>query len=175
MNTLGEGLRDLLGRGERGPSVTREGDALVIDCRGCRLTPVVHSEECIRCMVGAMCDHGGADRVVLRTGRDTEVSGSAARALRETASVRRWSVRWDPPGIRCRACPVSRERVMGAVWGAFPRGAVAGGRDVLAAGAPPREECARCLAGTSAALDRVDEGLRRVMDGMESGRGAVDP
>ena len=42
----------------------------MIDCRNCRLAPVPGSDECIRCMVEAMSSAGGAERIVLRTGRE---------------------------------------------------------------------------------------------------------
>lgn len=174
MNPITDVIGGLVGRGREGPAASLEGDALVIDCRLCRLMPVVHSEECIRCMVGAMCDNGSARRIVLRTGRDTEISGSAGSAIRETASVRRWS---DPGGrtaTRCRGCPASRRAVMDAVWDAFPRGAVAAGRETLECRPEGDRECAECAARTSAALDMVDEGLRRIVSRMrgdsEAGR-----
>lgn len=169
MNGLFDRMSNLVGHGDPGPEVTRDGDALIIDCRGCGITPVPGSDECIRCMVDSMCEHGGAERVVLRTGRDVEVSGRAGRAIREAASVRRWSYTRERLGARCRSCPVSRRAVMDAAWAAFPDGTVAEGRRVLGSSDNPgREGCDECVLRTSAALDQVYAGLARIVSDMSS-------
>ena len=153
--------------GDPGPTVTKEGDSMVIDCRGCRLTPVPGSDECIRCMVSAMCANGSSDRVVLRTGRDIEVSGDAGRAIREVASIRRWSSDTARGGPRCRGCRVSRDSVMTAAWNGFPRTAVFEGKRVLRNGPPDRDECRACVMRTSKALEQMDAGIRRVISEMD--------
>ncbi len=155
-----------LGRESEGIRRERRNDVLVIDCGGCRLTPLPGSDECIRCMVEAMCSEGGADRIVLRTGRDVEVSGAASRAIREVASIRRWSSTTDRASTRCRTCRLSRENVMAAVWSEFPRNAVFEGRKALKDAQPEREECSECVMRTTRALDQVDAGIRRVVSEM---------
>ena len=156
------------------PSASRQGDAIVIDCRGCGLAPVPGSDECIRCMVSAMFAEGGSDRIVLRTGRDVEVSGDAGRAIREVASIRRWSTSPSRARARCRGCPVSREAVMTAVWAGFPRSAVFEGRKAIRNGGPEREECRACLMRTSRTLDQIESGLKRIVSEMGR-RGTVPP
>ena len=59
-------------RDDQSPAVSRDGDSLLIDCRGCGFVPQPESREYIRCMTFAMAEAGGSDRVVLRTGRDVE-------------------------------------------------------------------------------------------------------
>ena len=144
----------------------RQGNVLVIDCRGCRLTPVPGSDECIRCMVEAMCRTGSAERIVLRTGRDIEISGAAGRAIREVSSIRRWTSPATDGPARCRACRMSRKRVMAAAWTGFPRNAVFEGRKVLKGNHPGRDGCAECVMRTSRALDQMDSGIRRVVSDM---------
>ena len=149
---------------------SRQGDALTIDCRGCGLTPLPGSEECIRCMVGSMCEAGGARRIVLRTGMDVEVSGAAAEAVREIASLRRWSTSGQRTAARCRSCPMSRDRVMTAVWNGFPRNAVFEGRKALDGQHPGRDGCEECVKRTTRALDQVEAWIWRVVSEMgESG------
>ena len=168
-------LESLIRRdGEHQHPAVRQGDALVIDCRSCRLAPVPGSDECIRCMVEAVSSAGGAERIVLRTGRDVEVSGAACRAVREVASIRRWSTSGSSGGARCRSCPVSAPSVMAAVWGAFPRSAVFEGRKVLRDGNPDRDECRACVMRTSRSLDRIESELKRVVADMDT-RGRVPP
>lgn len=170
-----EALRAVVpGQEERGWDARRDGDALVIDCRGCPLTPVPGSDECIGCMVRCMCREGGADRVVLRTGRDTEVSGAAGRAIREAASLMRWTSASDRVSARCRGCPASREAVMDAAWSAFPQSAVFEGRKALESSRPDREGCAECVMRTSRALDQMELGIKRIVSQM-NGRGEVPP
>lgn len=159
------------GRGE-GPAAEMGDGALVIDCRGCDLAPLPGSDECIRCMVERMRELGGADRIVLRTGRDTEVAGPACRAIRDVASMRRWLSCTSGESARCRGCPVSRERVMDIAWASFPKGAVFEGRKALREGHPGRDGCAECVMRTSRALDQMEAGLARVMTVMSGGREA---
>lgn len=161
--------------GDGGPRWTRDGESVVLDCRSCRLVPVVHSPECIRCMVFALCELGGTERVILRTGRDTEVSGLAARALRDLASVRRWSYPQEGTRRACGRCAVSRRAVMDAVWEAFPLDPVAAGRGLLSEGGPDRSGCPECMARTSAALDQVEAGLNRVVTEVSSPSGTGGP
>ena len=160
------GLFEGIGRREDTVRGERQGDALVIDCRSCRLVPVPGSDECIRCMVGSMCEAGGARRIVLRTGMDVEVSGAAAEAVREIASLRRWSTSGQRTAARCRSCPMSRDRVMTAVWNGFPRNAVFEGRKALKDGHPGRSGCSECVMRTSRALDQMETGIRKVVSEM---------
>ncbi len=172
MNPIMERLG--LSRGEEDqPGTCSEGDALVIDCRSCRLTPIPSSDECIRCMVEAMRREGGHDRVVLRTGRDVEISGAAGAAIRDLASVKRWSYSRERRPVRCGNCPVSRDAVMDAAWAVFPKGSVAEGRIALAQENPGREGCETCVMRTSVALDQMEEGIGKVMLDMRDARGVV--
>lgn len=166
-------LGGLRRHGEEGPEVSREGDALVIDCRGCGFTPVPGSEECVRCMVESMASTGGADRIVLRTGRDMEVSGAAAGAVREIASIRRWSSTTEHLPGRCAVCGVSRRTVMEAAWAGFPRSTVFEGRKLLRDGAPDRESCVDCVMRTSRALDQVESGLAGVVRELKRQEGTL--
>lgn len=162
-------LRGLVRRQADGPSAGLSGDSLVIDCRECPLMPIPASTECLRCMVGCMCREGGADRVVLRTGRDTEISGRAGRAIKEAASLRRWSLPQGRPAGRCRGCPVSRAEAMSRAWDRFPEGDAGGMAAELLAQVPDREGCAECVEATVRALQQMDAGIERIVADM-SGR-----
>lgn len=169
-------LTDYLPRGVRSPVrdrliVFREGDAMVIDCRGCGFAPVPGSAECLGCMVRSMASSGGSDRIVLRTGRDVEVSGRAARAVRDVASMMRWSSTTEAADRRCRICPVSRTAVMTAAWSAFPSGTVFEGRKDIRDGPPDRDGCAECVMRTSRMLDQIEAGLLRVESELSAGGG----
>jgi len=59
-----------------------EGNAMIIDCSGCELMPEPGTPECMRCMVDRMSGCGGTERIILRTGKDLEISGNSARAIR---------------------------------------------------------------------------------------------
>lgn len=148
------------------PSAAVEGNLLIIDCRSCRFDPMPGSGECISCMVESMCRAGSADRVVLRTGRDTEISGRAGRVLKEVASLRRWSIPEDRPPGRCRGCPVSRREVMVRAWACFPGRTDPEIRASLSTDVPDRDGCGECAAGTLNALDRMEEGVAGIRAGM---------
>lgn len=165
---LMDGILGRVRREDDGPPTHTEGDALVIDCRDCDVTPVPGSDECIRCMVGCASSVTGTERVILRTGRDIEISGMAGEAVRKAASMRRWSMADGKLPMYCRSCRSSRREVMDAVWEAFPKGAVAEGRMMLNRDRPDRDGCDMCLARTSAALDQIEADLAELMDDMAS-------
>ncbi len=167
------GIRGLFGEAaDKDPPAELSGDLLVIDCRGCAIAPVPGSNECLRCMVRSMCNAGSADRVVLRTGRDIEISGKAGRMVKEAASTMRWSIPLVKPKGRCRMCPASRDAVVRAAWDRFPDGPDGAIRAMLT-DIPDREGCAECAAGTARVLDQIGDGIARMTDSLRAGRRAV--
>lgn len=154
---------------ERGPDdaeYAAEGGALVVLCTKCRLRPVPSSEECVRCMVRCMSLSGGTDRVILRTGTDTEISGASCRAIRSAASLMGWtSGGTEGMERRCRSCPASRREVMGAVWSRFPGDGVPAGRALLSS-APQEPGCMECAMRTSRSLDMLERRMAEIVDGM---------
>ncbi len=167
-----EGIRGLLGdTADKDPPSELSGDLLVIDCRGCAYAPVPGSNECLRCMVRCMCDAGSADRVVLRTGRDIEISGKAGRLVKDAASAMRWSIPIAKPKGRCRMCPASRDAVVRAAWERFPD-APDGSVRAMLSDIPDRDGCAECAAGTARILDQIGDGIARMTEVLRNGRRA---
>ncbi|MDO5852848.1 MAG: hypothetical protein Q4Q62_02065 [Thermoplasmata archaeon] len=154
------------------PPAAVEGDCLVVDCRGCPVAPDPGSRECMACMVSAMCRAGGAGRVILRTGRDTEVSGRAGQVLKDLASLRRWSVPADQLPLRCRGCPSSRQEAVALAWESFPTDGRTGISVPEMPEPPDREGCAECAVRTARALERLEEGMEDIAASMAAGRGA---
>ncbi|MBQ8179679.1 MAG: hypothetical protein IJ026_04460 [Candidatus Methanomethylophilaceae archaeon] len=152
------------GRGDP-PSVTLDGDTIVLDCTGCRYAPVPGSCECAGCMVRSMIEHGARERVVLRDGTDLEVSGAAGRALSEVASIARRNRPGTPATGRCRGCGAERSAVIARVWATFPGDGMRCAREMLG-GACDGPGCAGCVEGTRTVLDWIEAGIRRVTEGM---------
>ncbi len=138
-----------------------DGNALIIDCTGCGLMPEPGSTECLRCMVNMMGSEGGAERIILRTGKDLEISGSSAKAVRGIASLKRWSVPLRERERRCVRCESSRTHVMNVVWDSFPESGFDAARDRLSKG-PESDSCSLCLRMTGRALDQLESDLDRV-------------
>ena len=155
------------------PSAEIVDGAPVIDCRGCGIAPDPGTPECIGCMVSRMCEKGGSDRIVLRTGKDTEVSGKSGRILKETSSVMRWSVPHEEPKGRCRMCENSRVRIMDVVWGSFPGDGVSEARAMIAGRQDGNAQCDMCIMRTTRALDQIERGLSSVTARMREHRGGM--
>ncbi len=153
---------------DKGPSAMLEGGLLIVDCRRCLFRPVPGSKECLGCMVRTMAATGSADRVVLRTGRDTEISGRAGSVIRDAASMMRWSIPDEKLKGRCRLCPASRREVMTAAWNSFPENDPAP-RLLLDGIDDERQECKACTLATARALDQMEEGIRRIRAGIPGG------
>jgi len=137
---------------------TVDGNALVIDCSVCELMPEPGSTECMRCMVAKMSAEGGAERIILRTGKDLEISGNSARAIRGIASLKRWSIPLKERERRCTRCESSRTHVMNVVWESFPEQEFYSARSILSRG-PESDSCSLCLRMTARALDQLESDL----------------
>lgn len=168
-----ECLKGLMPRDDRRPETSRNGDALIIYCRGCHLTPIPHSDECLRCILAELSGSGGAERIVLRTGMDIEISGRAGKALRQIASIRAWSMPAEHPHGRCRGCSKSREAVMRTAWDGFPGSGMDEARMMIAGEPPDRDECISCVTATSRALDQIESGIRKIISELSSEKGAM--
>jgi hypothetical protein len=160
-------LPKLLPKGKTVPAVrqpTRELDStgiLRIDCHGCAQLPDVGSPMCVRCIVNAVAELGGADRIQLRTGKDTEISGVAAELLCDLASVNRVSL--DGNGDRrCAICSRAPQRVMAAAWTDFPDPSFAAAREGLYTAPGDGLGCAACLQRTHSALVMAERNMDRV-------------
>ena len=138
-----------------------EGNAMIIDCSGCELMPEPGTPECMRCMVDRMSGCGGTERIILRTGKDLEISGNSAKAIRGIASLKRWSVPLKERDRRCRRCGTSRTRVMNVVWESFPDPGFHSAKELLGT-ASKDESCASCLRLTARALEQLESDLERI-------------
>ena len=156
------------GKDDADPEAYMEGDALVIDCRGCTLLPVPGSDECIRCMVDSMCRTGNASRVILRTGRDTEVSGGSGKAVREAASLKRWALPPKEPRGRCSRCRLSRKVLVETAWSEFPRKGTYMALSFDDSDVPAGEGCSECVRRTRRVLEQMDRRMDSLLDGMGS-------
>ena len=166
-------LKDLLripsDRNGTGVRSYMEGDAIVIDCRGCDVRPMPGSDECMGCIVGRMAETGISDRIILRTGIDTEISDSSGRVLRDVSALRRWSMPREPPKGRCSGCDASRYRVMERAWATFPEDGIPFARGMLEGKDRSLKECGRCRESTGRALDLLEERLEKIIDSMVVG------
>lgn len=159
-------LTGILGERERSVRSYMEGGSFVIDCRGCQLTPLPGSEECIGCIVREMSVNGTSDRIVLRTGRDTEISGRSGRCLRDMAGLMRWSMPRESPKGRCSGCDASRYRVMERAWATFPKDGIGFAREMLGNGGHDTDQCRSCRESTARALDLLEERIGEIIDRM---------
>lgn len=134
---------------------------LHIDCCACSQLPDVGSPGCVRCIADALAQLGGADRIQLRTGKDTEISGPAAEILCELAAVNRVSLS-ATDDRRCASCARSPQRVMAAAWADFPEPSFAAARNGLYTAPEDGPGCAACLQRTHSALTMAERNMDRV-------------
>lgn len=162
-------IQSMFGKGaDRSRSSLVDG-SLVIDCRGCGVTPVPSSEECIGCMIREMSGCGGSDRIVLRTGKDLEISGDPGKALRDVAGLRRWSLPDSPPKGRCATCKASRYRVMERAWATFPTDGIPFAREMLDSAKGKGVECTGCMESTRRELDLLERRMKDIEERMVRG------
>lgn len=138
-----------------------EGDALVIGCIDCDYTPIPGSRECFRCMVETMASAGSTSRIVLRAGKDLEISGKSSQMIRSISSLRRNSAPVREEGRKCRNCNMSRNVVMDAVWDSFPDAGFSAARSMVDS-EPGDASCERCVRSTQRALEQLERDLEDV-------------
>ena len=138
-----------------------EDRTMVVDCIGCGFAPQPTSEECLRCMVMNMSDLGGADKIVLRTGRDLEISGRTAMALRNLASLKKWSIPAQKDPYKCRRCNCSRSVVMTDLWDTFPQMEFSDAYTRLDQDGRT-QECCDCMKSSIHALEQLETDIDRV-------------
>ena len=155
-------------------SVDRSGN-LVVHCGGCDQVPDAGSPVCVRCIASAVSSEGTAEKIRLKAGRDTEISGGAAEILCDLALLRRASLPTN--GTRkCSVCSRSPVKVMGDAWADFPEPSFAAACDRLYALADDSPECTACLQRTHTALRAAEDSMARVKDKaskLASGKGAA--
>lgn len=141
-----------------------EGDTLSIDCRNCMCVPEIRSAECIRCIVSAISEHGNAERIRLRTGRDLEISGPSAEILCELAFVDRSANTMNSSSGRrgCANCQFSCRNVFNVAWQGFPDPYFEAAREMLLSFRAEDQECASCMQRTYRALDQAELGLKNI-------------
>jgi len=145
-----------------------EGDALVIGCHGCRYSPDPASDECLTCMVDSMSRMSGCERIILRTGKDIEISGKSGNTVRRIASIKRWSVPMTSSSFKCRKCGRSRAAVMDRIWKRFPELDFDNIYTMLDT-KPPEPECSKCLKATRKAVEQMESDLESVRKSITGG------
>ena len=87
---------------------------LRIDCRQCG-EPSISSKDCLRCICESIVRFGDPERIILRSGVETEYSQESAGILRGISDIFcRTSVGRD--GRRCTDCVLSRESLEEEKW-----------------------------------------------------------
>jgi len=145
-----------------------EDDALVINCLDCGLMPVPGSKECLRCMVDRMSVSGGAVRIILRAGKDLEISGRSGQVIRSISSLKRGSIPVREPERRCRNCNMSKSAVLDRVWESFPDAGFSAARSMIDSEGSD-EGCGRCIRSTQRALEQLESDLESIRSGMVGG------
>ncbi|MBE6520683.1 MAG: hypothetical protein E7Z68_06170 [Thermoplasmata archaeon] len=153
------------------PPAALSGGALIINCSRCMYAPDPGTAECIRCMVATMCSVGSTDRIVLRTGKDMEISGRSGKIVKDTASVMRWSFPQEEEKGRCRMCELSRKKVMDDVWDSFPKDTIVSAEARLQGKHPQGKDCDMCILRTRRALEQIDLGLKDISERMSEAAG----
>ena len=95
----------------------KDDPVLRIDCRNCH-EPSLGDIGCIRCLGCAIADHGSPERILLRTGTETELCRDTVEILRRISdSFCRTSIGRD--GRRCSGCVLSSESLESEKWADF--------------------------------------------------------
>lgn len=134
---------------------------LTVNCRGCGQFPDVGSPVCIRCMTAFISKNGTADRIQLKAGKDTEVSGPAAEILCDLAMLNRPDYQVSG-GKACESCMRSPSKVLEAAWADFPDPSFSSVAGSLYSDYRDGPECALCLQRTHSALLSADANMEKI-------------
>ena len=99
-------------RTKKGPVI--ESKDLHIDCRQCG-EPSIGRTACLRCIGDSIVRFGEPERIILRSGIETEYSHESAEILRKVSEIfSRTSVGRD--GRHCSGCVLSRDSLEDEKW-----------------------------------------------------------
>ena len=157
-------FKDLLDRAFRKKNTEiaqMDGDTMIINCLDCGFTPEPGTKECFRCMVNNMSELGGSDRIILRAGKDMEISGRSGYLIRDIASMRRWSIPLDNGKGKCRKCVCSRKEVMLNLWDSFPEMEFTHAYSTLDQDGHS-DGCDNCIKASIRAVEQLEEDMERL-------------
>lgn len=141
-------------------------DSLIIHCSKCELVPEAGSEECFRCMVDRMSRYGSADRIILRTEKDLEVSGRSNTVIKNISSLKRWTTSGELMDHACRKCSQNRLAVMNVVWKDFPHLEFFKAKQMLNP-SDGDDKCSRCMRASVAAIDQLEKDMLTITGRMK--------
>jgi len=110
----------------------------------------------------------GCERIILRTGKDIEISGRSGSTIRRIASIKRWSVPMVDNRFKCRKCARSRTAVMDRIWKAFPDLQFENVYRMLDT-KPGEPDCSKCIRATRKAVEQIESDIESVRRSITEG------
>lgn len=146
------------GKKKAGPAL--DGKTLVMDCRGCDLQPDYSEGDCIRCMCDLICVTGDPERILLRSGLETEYSGDAVRIVNGIASAYAMQSGLETRNNeRCATCGFSPIPMADRIWGSLSTDYIDGCINRLKNVVSENEQCDLCINRTRKTFEAIRDRL----------------
>lgn len=139
-----------------------ENGRLSVDCSECGHTHDMGSRECVVCICSLINVKGEPERIVLRSGKDTEYFGNAVTVINSLSNIDRIArTVCDEKNVskRCSICSRSASKLIKEAWSDFPEPDIGRIRSVLNDFDPADERCGECVMHTYRSIEQIEYAL----------------
>jgi hypothetical protein len=143
---------------------TMENGRLSVMCSGCGHPPDIGSGRCVACICSMITKNGEPERIILRSGKDTEYFGPAVSVMNALSRVDRLAATVCGENVpkRCSVCSRSAPKLIGAAWSGFPEPDLDSIRSILNSFDPSDERCSACMMRTYSSVEQIEYALDRI-------------
>ena len=144
---------------------TMDDGRLSIECSECGHPHDMGSRECVVCICSHINSKGEPERIVMRSGRDTEYSGDAVTVINGLSRIDRIAKTVCDEKNRskkCSICSRSASKLIKGAWSDFPEPDIDSIRSILNEFDPSDERCGECIMHTYRSVEQIEYALSEI-------------
>jgi len=152
--------------GKDDPAIYKnDGGRLLVDCGKCECAPDIGTLECMRCVSRIITETGMPDRIVLRSGHDTEYSGDVVELMVSMSKIDGLAnavMQERKRRSRCSSCSRSASKLLSSAWVNFPEVDMGPVRSELNSFNPGNKGCEACIMQTYRSSEQLEHALEEL-------------
>ena len=144
---------------------TVENGRLSIECSECGHPHDIGSRECVVCICSHINSKGEPERIVLRSGKDTEYFGDAVTILNNLSRIDRIAKAVcgeKNASKKCSICSRSASKLIKGAWSGFPEPDIDRIRSILNEFDPSDDTCGECIMHTYRSIEHIEYALNEI-------------
>ena len=135
---------------------------LLIDCGKCDNPSEIGTVGCIKCVSRIIIDAGEPERIIMRSGHDTEYSGDVVRLMISFSKIDALGnavIKENKRKKKCTVCSKSPSKLLSSAWADFPEIDMSSVRSELNAFEPGNKECEACIMQTYRSSEQLEHAI----------------